>query len=120
MIGFYGLLNGPSTGTGIQLFGNVTQSISYNLTLDGQTNGPITTFSPSDATLLASYTNLTASNHTLSLVVVNPTGDSENLLAFDRAVILVNQTDACVSFAPCQRVDGLTLRMPTEITLALR
>ncbi|TFY75109.1 hypothetical protein EWM64_g8903 [Hericium alpestre] len=75
-------------GSGIQLFGNVTGAATYDLTLDGQTNSSISSFS-SDATLLASYEDLQPANHTLSLIVHNPNNLTSSRIAIDSAVISV-------------------------------
>ncbi|KAI0066195.1 hypothetical protein BV25DRAFT_1515950 [Artomyces pyxidatus] len=75
-------------GTGIQLFGNVTAA-SYDLTLDGHTNGSISSFS-SDPTLLAAYDGLPQGNHTLSLTFHNPTNSTSSLIAIDNALITVS------------------------------
>ncbi|KAI0030936.1 hypothetical protein K488DRAFT_12195, partial [Vararia minispora EC-137] len=76
-------------GTGVQLFGNISEAGTYDLQVDGQTNRSISVFSPSDPTLLASYTSLPAANHTLSLVFHNPSGNTDTLISIERAVILV-------------------------------
>lgn len=84
------ILNPPLPGNGIQLSGNVTGNITYDLQLDGQTNS---TISPSSGTtLLASYDNLPPANHTLSLTVHNPTNSSSAFIAIDYALIHVNSS----------------------------
>jgi len=89
----------PSTpvGTGVQLFGNISQFGTYDLQLDGQRQTSISTFSPSNPNLLADYTNLPAANHTLSLTFHNPTGSNQTLISIERVIILVEGTAGCVT-----------------------
>lgn len=92
----YRCLNPALAGNGIQLSGQVTGDITYDLQLDGKTNSSI---SPSSgATVLATYDNLQPTNHTLSLTVHNPTNSSSALIAIYSALIKVNSTSPkCVS-----------------------
>ncbi|KAA1472827.1 hypothetical protein DENSPDRAFT_206599 [Dentipellis sp. KUC8613] len=85
-------------GSAVELYGNVTGSASYDLVLDGQTNRSITTFS-SDPTLLAAYQNLPAANHTLSLIVHNPSNSTSALIVIDEAVVTVNTALPNVTFS---------------------
>lgn len=83
-------------GNGIQLTGFVAGPVTYDLQLDGQTNSSI---SPSSGTtLLASYDNLQPTNHTLSLIVHNPTNSSSALIGIYHALINVNSTSPNVTF----------------------
>ncbi|KAI0316500.1 hypothetical protein OF83DRAFT_1172824 [Amylostereum chailletii] len=73
-------------GSAIQLFGNLSGPASYDLSLDGQSNSSISSFDPSNPTLLASYDQLPQQDHVLSLTFHNPTNTSSALIAIDRAV----------------------------------
>jgi hypothetical protein len=79
------------TGNGIQLSGIADGNITYDLHLDGVTNSSISP-STSGTTLLAEYDGLQPGNHTLSLVVHNPTNSTSALIAIDHALITVNST----------------------------
>ncbi|KAF8271317.1 hypothetical protein EI94DRAFT_1784320 [Lactarius quietus] len=83
-------------GNGIQLSGYVTGPITYDLELDGQKN--TTTPSPG-TTLLAAYENLQPTNHTLSLIVHNPTNSSTALIEIYNALINVNSTSPNITFS---------------------
>lgn len=78
-----------ATGSGVQIFGNRSSSATYDLRLDGQTNSSISTFSALDPTLLASYDGLNNEDHTLTLIVRNPSNLSSTLIAIDRVAISV-------------------------------
>jgi len=78
-------------GNGIQLSGIVAGSITYDLQLDGSTNSSISP-STSGSILLAEYEGLQPGNHTLSLIVHNPTNSTSALIAIDRALITINST----------------------------
>jgi hypothetical protein len=79
-------LRGDMTGTGIQLFGNISQA-TYNTTLDGtsiQANS-----SSLMNSLLAEFHGLPDTNHTVTLTVHTispPTSDS--YISFDKAVVI--------------------------------
>ena len=90
----------PCTGNGIQLSGIADGNITYDLHLDGVTNSSISP-STSGTTLLAEYDGLQLGNHTLSLVVHNPTNSTSALIAIDHALITVNSTSPkCVPRRP--------------------
>jgi hypothetical protein len=78
-------------GNGIQLSGIATGSITYDLQLDGSTNSSISP-STSGKTLLAEYDGLQPGNHTLSLIVHNPTNSTSALIAIEHALITINST----------------------------
>ncbi|KAI0256228.1 hypothetical protein BJV78DRAFT_1278762 [Lactifluus subvellereus] len=85
-------------GNGIELSGLATGPVTYDLQLDGVKNSSI---SPptSGTTLLASYDHLRATNHTLSLIVHNPTNSSSAFIAIDYALISANTTSPNVTFS---------------------
>ena len=87
-------------GNGIQLSGSASGPVTYDLKLDGQTNSSI---SPSalGSILLAKYDGLQPGNHTLSLIVHNPTNSTSAFIAIDNALITVNSTSPkCVPRRP--------------------
>jgi hypothetical protein len=87
-------------GNGIQLSGIAEGPITYDLQLDGHTNSSISP-STSGETLLAEYDRLQPGNHTLSLIVHNPTNSTSALIAIDHALITVNSTSPkCVPRRP--------------------
>ena len=87
-------------GNGIQLSGFAEGSITYDIQLDGSTNSSISP-STSGRTLLAEYDGLQPGNHTLSLIVHNPTNSTSALIAIDHALITVNSTSTrCVPRQP--------------------
>jgi hypothetical protein len=91
---FFTFFPSPSVfraGNGIQLSGIATGSITYDLQLDGSTNSSISP-TTSGTTLLAEYDGLQPGNHTLSLIVHNPTNSTSALIAIDHALITINST----------------------------
>lgn len=88
-------------GSGVQIFGNRSSSATYDLRLDGQTNSSISTFSALDPTLLASYDDLDNEDHTLTLIVRNPSNLSSTLIAIDRVAISVPLGSPKYVRAPC-------------------
>ena len=87
-------------GNGIQLSGIAEGPVTYDLQLDGRTNSSISP-STSGETLLAEYDSLQPGNHTLSLIVHNPTNSTSALIAIDHALITVNSTlPKCVPRRP--------------------
>lgn len=101
-----GIATNVPVGTGIQLFGNVT-SVTYDLSLDGQTNSSISSFS-SDPTLLASYSQLSDAQHMLSLRVHNPNNSTSSLMVIDKAVITIPtelQKCVCLALRLCRTTD---------------
>jgi hypothetical protein len=88
------------TGNGIQLSGIAEGPVTYDLQLDGSTNSSISP-SATGGTLLAEYGGLQPGNHTLSLIVHNPTNSTSALIAIDNALITVNSTSPkCVPRRP--------------------
>ncbi|KAI0000481.1 hypothetical protein BJV77DRAFT_974135 [Russula vinacea] len=85
-------------GNGIQLSGSASGPVTYDLKLDGQTNSSI---SPSalGSILLAEYDGLQPGNHTLSLIVHNPTNSTSAFIAIDNALITVNSTSPNTTFS---------------------
>jgi hypothetical protein len=79
------------SGNSIKLSGLATGPVTYDLQLDGVKNSSISP-SPSGTTLLAAYDDLTPTNHTLSLIVHNPTNSSSAFMAIEYALISVNST----------------------------
>jgi hypothetical protein len=88
---FLQLLLIPSVGNGIQLSGIAAGSITYDLQLDGSTNSSISP-STSGRMLLGEYDGLQPGDHTLSLIVHNPTNSTSALIAIDHALITINST----------------------------
>lgn len=87
-------------GNGIQLSGIAEGPIAYDLQLDGRTNSSISP-STTGGTFLAEYDGLQPGNHTLSLIVHNPTNSTSALIAIDHALITVNSTSPkCVPRQP--------------------
>src|SRR6267154_664386 len=87
-------------GNGIQLSGIAEGPITYDLELDGRANSSISP-STSGGTILAEYDRLQPGNHTLSLIVHNPTNSTSALIAIDHALITVNSTSPkCVPRQP--------------------
>ncbi|KAH9956876.1 hypothetical protein BC827DRAFT_1228632 [Russula dissimulans] len=84
-------------GNGIQLFGFAQGPLTYDLQLDGLTNSSIPV-PASGTTLLATYHDLQPANHTLSLIVHNPTNSSSALIGIDQASITINSTSPNVTF----------------------
>jgi hypothetical protein len=88
------------SGNGIQLSGIADGPVTYDLELDGLTNSSISP-STSGSTLLAEYDGLQPGNHTLSLIVHNPTNSTSALIAIDHALITINSTSPkCVTRQP--------------------
>ncbi|KAI0305489.1 hypothetical protein B0F90DRAFT_1698461 [Multifurca ochricompacta] len=85
-------------GNGIQLSGLATSPVTYDLQLDGQTNSSISP-STSGSSILATYSDLQPTNHTLSLIVRNPTNSSSALIGIAHALINVNSTSPNVTFS---------------------
>jgi len=65
--------------------------VTYDLELDNVTNSSIPS-PPAGSTLLAEYDGLQPGDHTLSLIVHNPTNSSSALIAIAHALITVNST----------------------------
>jgi hypothetical protein len=87
------------TGNGIQLSG-IADGVTYDLELDGHTNSSISP-STSGTIVLAEYDDLEPGNHTLSLIVHNPTNSTSALIAIDYALITINSTSSkCVPRRP--------------------
>lgn len=88
-------------GNGIQLSGIANGNITYDLRLDGVTNSSVSPSTSGTATVLAEYDDLQPGNHTLSLIVHNPTNSTSALIAIDHALITVNSTSPkCVPRRP--------------------
>ena len=77
-------------GNGIQLSG-IADGLTYDLQLDGVTKFSISP-STSGQSVLAEYDGLKPGNHTLTLIVHNPTNSTSALIAIDHAQITVNST----------------------------
>ncbi|KAF8482678.1 hypothetical protein DFH94DRAFT_728905 [Russula ochroleuca] len=85
-------------GNGIQLSGIATGPVTYDLQLDDHRNSSISP-STSGSILLAEYDDLQPGNHTLSLIVHNPTNSTSALIAIDNALITVNSTSPNTAFS---------------------
>ncbi|KAJ7772692.1 hypothetical protein DFH07DRAFT_170627 [Mycena maculata] len=83
-------------GTGIQLFGNVTDS-SYNITIDGTVSDASTSADLSNNTLFA-IDNLTDTDHILYLIA-QTNNSPDSLVAFDKALISAPPSPSTLNFS---------------------
>jgi hypothetical protein len=72
------------TGQGVQLIGNVTDGMSYNVRLDDQ----FSSGAPVDQTL-ASFRNLVPGYHTISMIASPPQGNTGATLLFEGATVTI-------------------------------